>query len=177
MRAKRRAFLEPIPPLAHALGTEDLTDTWESGYNGPDDLEFPPRHTSFDRYVRDYKALNKKIEMKEKQLAMVAARKAATVPAPAPAKPVAPERAATPPPTPSAQLAALTSPPHGLPPKPVNPLGIPARPNTPSIAVTLPIAQATPSPTIPPAPKVVASPQVKLSDPQLEAFLDVSNPD
>lgn len=119
--------------------------------------------------------LNRKIEMKEKQLAMVAARKTASAPVPAPviAQPVAPERAATPPPASSAPLQTVMSPPHGLPPKPINPLGIPTRPNTPSVVVTAPAAP-TPPPPAPVATKEASAPKIKLSDPQLEAFLDVS---
>ncbi|KAF8321536.1 hypothetical protein DL93DRAFT_2163154 [Clavulina sp. PMI_390] len=183
--AKRQRFLEPLPPLEHALGTQDLTDVWEGGYQGREDLEDPPAHTTFERYVRDFKSLKTRIKMKEMQLARAAERagppppRPAPIPAPVAAKPI--ERTDTPPLPP-----VLTSPsPHGLPAKPVNPLGIQSRPGTPSNGPGAPAASsstagtptATPArPATPvsetPAEPVPAPAPKKLTDAQLEAFLE-----
>lgn len=128
--------------------------------------------------------------MKEKQLGMAARKAQGIAPAPSPAgssvpvPPVSGEqpRPGTPPPSGAspAIIAAVTLSPHGLPPKPANPLGIPLRTPTPTaapVAVPSQTSDSAPAPATPvPSPSVPLKEavRVKLSDAQLEAFVDVS---
>ncbi|KAF8344075.1 THO complex subunit 1 transcription elongation factor-domain-containing protein, partial [Cantharellus anzutake] len=115
-RLKRQKFVEPVPDLVHVAGTEDLTEVWEGGYQSSDDLDPYVKHKAFDRYVRDLNQLDKRIEMKQKQLDMFAQRNAASKLA---------EPKEEPPPASAPVVISGTSnkpivngPIHGLPPKP-----------------------------------------------------------
>ena len=179
-RVKRRRFLEPIPELPHALGTEDLTEVWERGYKGPYDLENPPQHKTFERYVRELKTVDKRIAMKEKMLETDALqRPAIATPKPKETPPTVPSPPIN---TPTnggiPKLAALVNGgAHGLPPKPGS-VPLPPRPSTPS-AASLPSAPPTPAPTTTTKAKLEepvkeTTAKSKPTDSQLEYFKQVS---
>jgi hypothetical protein len=155
------------------MGTEDLTEVWETGYSGASDLENPPRHTSFDRFVKDYKAIGRRIEMREKQLAQIAARAKPPPATPSP-KTVASKTVTSEAPAP--QISPLPIGLHGLPLKPVNPLGMPTRASTPTITAVPPAAAPPKEKALEPIKEVpeIPSKPAKITDPQLDAFVDVS---
>ncbi|KAF9505817.1 hypothetical protein BS47DRAFT_1306078 [Hydnum rufescens UP504] len=178
-RGQRRRFLQPIPDLPHALGTEDLTEVWDTGYKGVQDLETPPHHKTFERYVRDLKNLDRRIATKEQMLEAASLRKSAVeTPKPRETPP-----AALPPPTnitanggvPKLTMLMNGSA-HGLPPKPGS-VPLPPRPSTPSPS-PFPSAPSTPAPIIAtraqaeePEKDTPAKP--KLTDPHLELLKEV----
>ncbi|CAK5264349.1 unnamed protein product [Mycena citricolor] len=153
VRLKMRERLEEFP---HEMGSASLTEIWQMGYRGLEDVQMPFRPGDVSSFLQKIKREDARIEMRQKRLDAAAEHKAAmqaklkAEQEAAAAAVISPDAAVTTEDvsmndaTPAATASAVVAP-------PIHP-SLPAKPGTPALSA----APALPDPVAPaPAPVVI----------------------